>query len=145
MDYRENVVRIYWNFVNDNNRKFDNHFVPLYTTDKMQCGPVSLVAVRRGDIGLNYDAPFVFAEVNADVMHWGEDADSDWGWSRMKMNKYHVGRAVSWCIMVHSLYLFNSSLFRMCKVQKLMNIHYTAITISPDISWSWTGSMNKLL
>ncbi|KAK3851990.1 hypothetical protein Pcinc_041401 [Petrolisthes cinctipes] len=61
---------------------------------KMQCGPVSLVAVRRGDIGLNYDAPFVFAEVNADVMHWGEDPESHWGWSRMKMNKYHVGRAI---------------------------------------------------
>lgn len=61
---------------------------------KMQCGPVSLVAIRRGDIGLNYDAPFVFAEVNADVMHWGEDPQSEWGWSRMKMNKYHVGRSI---------------------------------------------------
>lgn len=88
----------------------------LNTTDKMQCGPVSLVAVRRGDIGLNYDAPFVFAEVNADVMHWGEDPDSHWGWSRMKMNKYHVGRAVSWYSLVHSLYLFNSLLFKIYKV-----------------------------
>ncbi|XP_071540958.1 hemocyte protein-glutamine gamma-glutamyltransferase-like [Panulirus ornatus] len=61
---------------------------------KMQCGPISLQAIRRGDIGLNYDAPFVFAEVNADVMHWGEDPDSDWGWSRLRMNKYHVGRAI---------------------------------------------------
>ncbi|XP_037801812.1 hemocyte protein-glutamine gamma-glutamyltransferase-like isoform X1 [Penaeus monodon] len=61
---------------------------------KMQCGPVSLEAVRRGDIGLSYDAPFVFAEVNADVMHWAEDPESDWGWSRMKMNKYHVGRSI---------------------------------------------------
>ncbi|KAG0725052.1 Hemocyte protein-glutamine gamma-glutamyltransferase [Chionoecetes opilio] len=61
---------------------------------KMQCGPVSLVAIRRGDIGLSYDAPFVFAEVNADVMHWGEDKDSEWGWTRLKMNKYHVGRAI---------------------------------------------------
>ncbi|KAK7079820.1 hypothetical protein SK128_021525 [Halocaridina rubra] len=61
---------------------------------KMQCGPVSLAAVRRGDIGLNYDAPFVFAEVNADVMHWGEDPESDWGWSRMKMNSYHIGRQI---------------------------------------------------
>ncbi|KAG7166394.1 Hemocyte protein-glutamine gamma-glutamyltransferase-like 2 [Homarus americanus] len=61
---------------------------------KMQCGPVSLQAIRRGDIGLNYDAPFVFAEVNADIMHWGEDENSDWGWSRMKMNKYHIGRAI---------------------------------------------------
>ncbi|XP_045106516.1 hemocyte protein-glutamine gamma-glutamyltransferase-like [Portunus trituberculatus] len=61
---------------------------------KMQCGPTSLVAIRRGDIGLNYDSPFVFAEVNADLMHWGEDPQSEWGWSRMKMNKYHIGRAI---------------------------------------------------
>lgn len=79
---------------------FQNAAVTLFSTltcvsDKMQCGPISLQAIRRGDIGLNYDAPFVFAEVNADVMHWGEDPESDWGWSRMKMNKYHVGRAVS--------------------------------------------------
>lgn len=66
----------------------------------MQCGPVSLEAVRRGDIGLSYDAPFVFAEVNADVMHWAEDPESDWGWSRMKMNKYHVGRSVRSCAVV---------------------------------------------
>ena len=61
----------------------------------MQCGPASLEAIRRGDISLAYDCPFVFAEVNADVMHWGEDDESDWGYSRMKMNKYHVGKAVS--------------------------------------------------
>lgn len=61
---------------------------------KMQCGPVSLQAIRRGDIGLNYDASFVFAEVNADVMHWGEDPQSDWGWRRMKMNQYHIGRLI---------------------------------------------------
>ena len=61
----------------------------------MQCGPTSLVAIRRGDIGLNFDAPFVFAEVNADMMNWGEDPQSEWGWSRLKMNKYHVGRSVS--------------------------------------------------
>ncbi|XP_066948168.1 hemocyte protein-glutamine gamma-glutamyltransferase-like isoform X1 [Macrobrachium rosenbergii] len=61
---------------------------------KMQCGPVSLVAVRRGDIGLNYDTGFVFSEVNADVMHWGEDAASDWGWSRLKMNQFHIGRQI---------------------------------------------------
>merc|ERR1711962_804597 len=61
---------------------------------KMQCGPASLEAIRRGDIGLGYDCPFVFAEVNADVMHWGEDDESDWGWKRMKMNKYHIGRSI---------------------------------------------------
>ncbi|RXG71622.1 Hemocyte protein-glutamine gamma-glutamyltransferase, partial [Armadillidium vulgare] len=62
--------------------------------DKMQCGPASLEAVRRGDIGLGYDCPFVFAEVNADVMHWGEDDESDWGYKRMKMIQFHIGRSV---------------------------------------------------
>jgi len=61
---------------------------------KMQCGPASLEAIRRGDIGLGYDCPFVFSEVNADVMHWGEDEESDWGWKNMKMNKYHIGRSL---------------------------------------------------
>jgi len=61
---------------------------------KMQCGPASLEAVRRGDVGLSYDAPFVFAEVNADVMHWRRDEDSDWGYSRLKLNKFHIGRMV---------------------------------------------------
>ena len=67
----------------------------------MQCGPASLEAIRRGDVGLNYDCPFVFAEVNADIMHWGEDDESEWGFSRMKLNKFHIGRMVLklkiWC------------------------------------------------
>ena len=60
----------------------------------MQCGPASLEAVRRGDIGLAYDCPFVFAEVNADILHFGQDEDSTWGYSRMKLNRYHIGRSV---------------------------------------------------
>uniref|UniRef100_A0A2P2HW15 protein-glutamine gamma-glutamyltransferase n=1 Tax=Hirondellea gigas TaxID=1518452 RepID=A0A2P2HW15_9CRUS len=62
--------------------------------NKMQCGPASLEAIRRGDVGLNYDCTFVFAEVNADIMHWGEDDESDWGFTRLKLNKFHVGRMV---------------------------------------------------
>ncbi|RXG56573.1 Hemocyte protein-glutamine gamma-glutamyltransferase [Armadillidium vulgare] len=61
---------------------------------KMQCGPASLEAIRRGDICLGFDCPFVFSEVNADVMHWGEDENSDWGFSRMNINKYRIGRLV---------------------------------------------------
>ena len=62
--------------------------------DKMQCGPAPLEAIRRGDIGLGFDCPFVFAEVNADLMHWGEDDNSDWGFKRLRLNKYHVGQKV---------------------------------------------------
>ena len=33
----------------------------------MQCGPASVEAVRRGELGMGYDVDFVFAEVNSDV------------------------------------------------------------------------------
>ncbi|KAM5135152.1 uncharacterized protein ACMZJ9_017776 [Mantella aurantiaca] len=33
-------------------------------------GPTSLTAVKEGDVDKAYDAPFVFAEVNADQAHW---------------------------------------------------------------------------
>ncbi|XP_036387096.1 protein-glutamine gamma-glutamyltransferase 2 [Megalops cyprinoides] len=32
------------------------------------CGPIPLKAIREGELMLKYDAPFVFAEVNADVV-----------------------------------------------------------------------------
>nr|AAA40420.1 transglutaminase [Mus musculus] len=34
------------------------------------CGPVSVRAIKEGDLSTKYDAPFVFAEVNADVVDW---------------------------------------------------------------------------
>ncbi|XP_066541693.1 protein-glutamine gamma-glutamyltransferase 2 [Hoplias malabaricus] len=34
------------------------------------CGPCPVRAVKEGDIGMKYDAPFVFSEVNADVIYW---------------------------------------------------------------------------
>ncbi|XP_075069071.1 protein-glutamine gamma-glutamyltransferase 5-like [Mixophyes fleayi] len=34
------------------------------------CGPASVKAIKDGDIHLKYDCPFVFAEVNADVIKW---------------------------------------------------------------------------
>ena len=61
----------------------------------MQCGPAPLEAIRRGDIGLGYDVPFVFSEVNADIMHFHEDKTSDWGWSRTDCIKTGTGLAVS--------------------------------------------------
>ncbi|XP_025913709.1 protein-glutamine gamma-glutamyltransferase E-like [Apteryx rowi] len=38
-----------------------------------QCGPASRNAVKEGDVDLDYDCPFVFAEVNADCMYWNYD------------------------------------------------------------------------
>lgn len=34
------------------------------------CGPASVEAIRRGQVGLRYDGAFVFAEVNADCVAW---------------------------------------------------------------------------
>ncbi|XP_047738590.1 annulin isoform X2 [Hyalella azteca] len=35
-----------------------------------RCGPTSQVAVKRGEIHLPFDTPFVYAEVNADKLFW---------------------------------------------------------------------------
>lgn len=59
-----------------------------------RCGPASITAVRNGKVGFLYDTPFVFAEVNADVCHFQEDRNSVWGFSRIRMNQYHVGRKI---------------------------------------------------
>ncbi|XP_057672514.1 hemocyte protein-glutamine gamma-glutamyltransferase-like [Diorhabda carinulata] len=60
----------------------------------MRCGPASIVAVKKGEIGFLYDTPFVFSEVNADVVHFQENDESDWGFSRISINQYHVGRMI---------------------------------------------------
>nr|CAD7420463.1 unnamed protein product [Timema poppensis] len=53
-----------------------------------RCGPASVEAVKRGKVGLAYDTPFIFAEVNADVCHFQEDKSSDWGFSALNINQY---------------------------------------------------------
>ncbi|XP_073987907.1 hemocyte protein-glutamine gamma-glutamyltransferase-like [Rhodnius prolixus] len=60
----------------------------------MRCGPASVEAVKSGQVGYTYDTPFVFSEVNADVCHFKEDPSSSWGFTRLKMNQYHVGRKI---------------------------------------------------
>ncbi|KAM7151011.1 protein-glutamine gamma-glutamyltransferase 2 [Macrochelys suwanniensis] len=34
------------------------------------CGPAPVKAIKEGELKLKYDIPFVFAEVNADVVYW---------------------------------------------------------------------------
>ncbi|XP_039353705.1 protein-glutamine gamma-glutamyltransferase 2 [Mauremys reevesii] len=34
------------------------------------CGPAPVKAIKEGELRLKYDIPFVFAEVNADVVYW---------------------------------------------------------------------------
>lgn len=53
-----------------------------------QCGPASVEAIRQGAVGYNYDVTFMVASVNADLMRWKEDPESDLGYSKIDCNKY---------------------------------------------------------
>ncbi|XP_047740793.1 hemocyte protein-glutamine gamma-glutamyltransferase-like, partial [Hyalella azteca] len=57
---------------------------PQETSDGLyQCGPASLEAVRRGNVLLPYDVPFVLAEVNADLVRWQQDETEATGFKIM--------------------------------------------------------------
>ncbi|XP_016042991.1 protein-glutamine gamma-glutamyltransferase 2 [Erinaceus europaeus] len=51
------------------------------------CGPVPVCAIKEGDLTPKYDAPFVFAEVNADVVDWIRQDD---GSLHKSINRYLV-------------------------------------------------------
>lgn len=51
------------------------HFSLLPQSGTYCCGPVSVRAIKEGDLSTKYDAPFVFAEVNADVVDWIRQED----------------------------------------------------------------------
>ncbi|XP_039719841.1 protein-glutamine gamma-glutamyltransferase E [Pteropus medius] len=59
-----------------------------------QCGPASVIAIREGDVNLDFDMPFIFAEVNADRITWIYDEKSN----TQKQNSvatYGVGKYIS--------------------------------------------------
>uniref|UniRef100_A0A8C5WM14 Transglutaminase-like domain-containing protein n=1 Tax=Leptobrachium leishanense TaxID=445787 RepID=A0A8C5WM14_9ANUR len=58
-----------------------------------RCGPTSVTAVREGDVNIDYDAPFVYAEVNADRDTWvvNEDGSKEKVFSDSK----YVGKFIS--------------------------------------------------
>uniref|UniRef100_A0A8C3L0U4 Protein-glutamine gamma-glutamyltransferase 2 n=1 Tax=Chrysolophus pictus TaxID=9089 RepID=A0A8C3L0U4_CHRPC len=41
------------------------------------CGPAPVKAIKEGDLQVQYDIPFVFAEVNADVVYWIIQSDGE--------------------------------------------------------------------
>ncbi|GAA6101797.1 protein-glutamine gamma-glutamyltransferase 2 [Tachysurus ichikawai] len=57
------------------------------------CGPCPVKAVREGDMGIKYDARFVFSEVNADVVYWIVHPDKER--TRVSVNHTNVGRNIS--------------------------------------------------
>ncbi|XP_019745561.1 coagulation factor XIII A chain isoform X2 [Hippocampus comes] len=47
---------------------------PQETSDGLyRCGPASVLAIKEGQVGHSYDAPFIFAEVNSDVHYLTRD------------------------------------------------------------------------
>lgn len=57
-------------------------------------GPSSIEAVRRGEVGFAFETNYLFAEVNAEVNHFQEDDTSHWGFRRIHVNNYMVGRQI---------------------------------------------------
>ena len=47
------------------------------TEERMQCGPAPVKAIKNGETFINYDTPFVFAEVNADSCYWLVDKEGE--------------------------------------------------------------------
>lgn len=56
------------------------------------CGPVPVRAIKEGQLQLKYDAPFVFAEVNADVSTFRRNKD---GSTSKVISTQAVGRNIS--------------------------------------------------
>lgn len=50
-------------------------------------GPMSLKAIKNGEVNLPYDGSFVFAEVNADRVHWTQNLDGEMTISRILKNR----------------------------------------------------------
>ncbi|KAM9718345.1 coagulation factor XIII A chain [Menidia menidia] len=66
---------------------------PQETSDGMyRCGPASVKAIKHGQICYQFDAPFVFAEVNSDVVFYSRSRDGTM--EPVKVNRTHVGRIV---------------------------------------------------
>lgn len=66
---------------------------PQETSDGMyRCGPASVRAIKHGQICYPFDAAFVFAEVNSDVVFYSRSKDG--AMEPVKVNQSHVGRMV---------------------------------------------------
>nr|CAH0113585.1 unnamed protein product [Daphnia galeata] len=59
-----------------------------------QCGPASVEAIRKGQVGLAYDVAFVLASVNADCVNWKEDKTSEIGYVQASCDRYKVGKQI---------------------------------------------------
>uniref|UniRef100_A0A8C2E375 Protein-glutamine gamma-glutamyltransferase K n=1 Tax=Cyprinus carpio TaxID=7962 RepID=A0A8C2E375_CYPCA len=58
-----------------------------------RCGPTSVAAIRSGQVFLKYDTPFVFAEVNSDIVFWQRTACGTF--AVIHVDKNAVGHCIS--------------------------------------------------
>lgn len=56
------------------------------------CGPSPVKAIKEGDLVLKYDIPFVFTEVNADLIYWILQSD---GSRKKTVHPSIVGKSIS--------------------------------------------------
>ncbi|XP_005095513.2 protein-glutamine gamma-glutamyltransferase K [Aplysia californica] len=67
---------------------------PQETSDGVFCcGPTAVSAIKQGEVNMPYDAPFVFAEVNADRVYWYSGFDGEL--SVIAKEKSAVGKFIS--------------------------------------------------
>ncbi|XP_045689192.1 protein-glutamine gamma-glutamyltransferase E [Phyllostomus hastatus] len=59
-----------------------------------QCGPASVSGIREGDVHLDFDMPFIFAEVNADRITWIYDASRNSS-KQTSSDTHTIGRYIS--------------------------------------------------
>ncbi|XP_008289213.1 protein-glutamine gamma-glutamyltransferase 2 [Stegastes partitus] len=57
------------------------------------CGPCPVTAIKEGNLAVKYDAPFIFAEVNADITYWMVQPDGQR--KKVKVDQSSVGRNIS--------------------------------------------------
>lgn len=66
---------------------------PQETSDGLyRCGPASVMAIKHGQTCYPFDAAFVFAEVNSDVVFYSRNREGTM--EPVKVNRTHVGRMV---------------------------------------------------
>ncbi|KAA0702823.1 Protein-glutamine gamma-glutamyltransferase K [Triplophysa tibetana] len=58
-----------------------------------RCGPASITAVRNGQVYLEHDTGFVFAEVNSDKVYWQRNADGTL--TQVNVEKQAIGHCIS--------------------------------------------------
>uniref|UniRef100_A0A8C4Z8Z0 Transglutaminase 2, like n=1 Tax=Gadus morhua TaxID=8049 RepID=A0A8C4Z8Z0_GADMO len=58
-----------------------------------RCGPCPLKAIKEGDLNVKFDVPFVFAEVNADIINW--EIRPDGQRKQLSSSSAKVGRNIS--------------------------------------------------